>query len=383
MSRKVIDQKPKKRFNILPYIAGLLVLIIIVLGSMFLYVYSKRDIARVVVDYPITERMIELEIMNLQRYGLQAPTNATVAEQEETYEAARKQAITNLTNFFVVLQHAKDTNVEPPTNEEIDARIEYVLQIANMELNEYLAEGGVSKSEFRSQVINQLTYEKVTYPIMDNVPTPSENELQDYFEINRQSYTVPENVDYRVIAVPDEEAHNEVINKLREGEDFCDLVQEYSTDVESKENCGLMKSVMKAAISDLEVANALFPPSENYASIGVGETRGVVTQKSGYKIIKVLARHPEQKPDLHGVFKLWDLEKNDYVDVDVYAEVEASWMAAQGQSNVAAFVRKLSDRYEPQIYDRIKGNIPWDGLEQFFGKLLGPALFNKVMGFEY
>ncbi|MEZ4812334.1 MAG: hypothetical protein R2883_02405 [Caldisericia bacterium] len=54
-----------------------------------------------------------------------------MAEQEETYEAARKQAITNLTNFFVVLQHAKDTNVEPPTNEEIEARIEYVLQIAN------------------------------------------------------------------------------------------------------------------------------------------------------------------------------------------------------------------------------------------------------------
>ncbi|MEZ4812332.1 MAG: hypothetical protein R2883_02395 [Caldisericia bacterium] len=60
----------------------------------------------------------------------------------------------------------------------------------------------------------------------------------------------------------------------------------------------------------------------------------------------MLARHPEQRPDLHGVFKLWDLEKDDHVDIEVYSEVEASWMAAQGQSNVAAFVRKLSDRYE-------------------------------------
>lgn len=383
MSRKNIEPAPKKRFNILPYIAGLLVLIIVILGSMFLYVYSKRDIARVVVDYPITERMINLEIMNLQRFGLKAPTNATVAEQEETYSNARKQAINNLTNFFVVLQHAKDTNVEPPTSEEIDERIDYVLGVANMDLDEYLLEGGVGKSEFRSQVKNQLIYEKVTYPIMEKVPIPSESELQDYFDINKQVYMVPENVDYRVIAVPDEETHNEVVKKLGEGEDFCDLVTEYSTDFESKENCGLMKSVMKGAIADLEVANALFPPSENYASIEVGQTRGVITQKSGYKIIKVIARHEEQRPDLHGVFKLWDMDNEKYVDVDVYTEVENAWKSAQGQSNVSAFVRKLSDRYEPQIYDRIKGNIPWDGLEQFFGKLLGPALFNRVMGFEY
>ncbi|MEZ4812333.1 MAG: hypothetical protein R2883_02400 [Caldisericia bacterium] len=80
-----------------------------------------------------------------------------------------------------------------------------------------------------------MTYEKVTYPIMDNVLIPSDSELADYFEINRQSYTVPENIDYRVIAVPDEEHITKSLKDLVKVR-FCDLVQEYSTDVASKEN---------------------------------------------------------------------------------------------------------------------------------------------------
>ncbi len=383
MSRKAPPvQTEKKKFNIIPYIAGFLVLVIISIGSVFLYVYSKRDIARVIVDFPITERMIGLEIMNLQRFGMKAPTNATVSEQEETYSDARKQSITNLTNFLVVLQHAKDTNAPPPTKEEIDTRIEYVLQIANMEFDEYLTEGGVSKSEFRTQVRNQLIFEGVTVPMMEDVPTPGREELERYFEMNKSIYKIPENVDYMQIVVPDEDTYTIVIDKLGEGEEFADLVEEYSTDAYSKSNGGMMRAIMKTAIPDLEVANAIYPPSENYPSIDIGQIRGVFTQKSGMFIVKVLAKHDEQNPDLDGVFKFWDQGTEEYVEVKVFDEVTVAWSSSQGQSNVTAFVRKLSDRYEPQIYDRVKGNMPWDNLEQFFGRLLGPALFNRIMGFS-
>jgi len=78
-------QNRKKPPIVLTIIVSVLVLAIVVLGSMFLYVYSKRNITRLVVDYPITERAIGLEIANLQRFGLKAPTNATVSEQEEGY----------------------------------------------------------------------------------------------------------------------------------------------------------------------------------------------------------------------------------------------------------------------------------------------------------
>lgn len=372
----------RRRFNILPYIAGFLVLVIIVFGSMFLYIYSKRNIARIVVNYPITERMIQLEIENLQRYGFKAPTNATVSEQEETYEKARVEALNNLTNFFVVIQHATDTNAESPSKEEIEERISQILEMAGMELDQYLLEGGVRKSEFQTQVMNQLIYEGITIPLMDNVNEPSEAELEEYFKFNKTAYSVPENVDYRQIVVPDEETHNEVMTKLAEGANFVDLVHEYSTDVVSKKNDGMMKSVAKNAIPDLEIANALFPPSENYPSIEIGQTRGIITQKSGVFIINVLDYHAEQTPPLNGFFNLWDLQAQEYVEISVHDEVVAAWKYSQGQANVSTFVRRLSDKYESMIFDRIKGNMPWKELEQFFGKLLGPGLYNNLMGYS-
>jgi parvulin-like peptidyl-prolyl isomerase len=372
----------RKRFNIIPYIAGFLVLVIVVFSSMFLYIYSKRNIARIVVDFPITERMIQLEIDNLQRYGLKAPTNATVSEQEEAYEQARAEALNNLTNFFVVLQHAKDTRAEPPSQEEIDTRISEILEMAGMELNHYLREGGVGRSELRNQVKNQLIYENITIPLMEDVNEPTEAELEEYFKYNRTAYSVPENVDYRQIVVPDEETHNDVMEKLANGADFVELVHEYSTDVSSKKNDGLMKSVAKNAIPDLEIANALFPPSDNYPSIEIGQTRGIITQKSGVFIIKLIDYHPEQTPPLNGYFELWDPQSQDYVEISVHNEVVSAWKYSQGQANVSSFVRRLSDYYESMIYDRIKGNMPWKGIEQFFGKLLGPGLFNRLMGYS-
>lgn len=356
-------------------------LAIVVLGSMFLYVYSKRNITRLVVDYPITERAIGLEIANLQRFGLKAPTNATVSEQEEAYQNARKRAIENLTNFYVVLQHAKDTDFPEPTSEEIDERIDMVLEMAGMEIDEYLAEGGVSMGEFKEQVRNQLIFEGITYPIMEDVNEPNHVELNQFYETNKASYIVPENVDYQQIVVPDMETHDEVMQKLADGTSFEDLAKEYSTDTATKDNGGLYKAVMKAAISDIEVANSFFPPSPNFPSVEVGVAQGIITQKSGVIIVKLLAKHPEQDPGIDGSFKLWDEAADEYVEVPLLPEITNAWKQAQGQGNVTTFVRRLSDKYESQIYDRVAGNMPWDGLEQFFGKLLGASNFNRIMGF--
>ncbi|HPM44142.1 MAG TPA: hypothetical protein PLR77_01900, partial [Caldisericia bacterium] len=203
------QKQETKRVNIAPYIIVPLLIILLTFGGLFLYVYSKRDVARIVVDFPITERMIYLEIKNMERAGVKPQTNSTATEIQEFYSTARTKAITNLTDFFVVLQKAKDTNQYDIPNEQIEQRIKDVISISQLNtLDEYLTEGEVSESEFRTQVRNQLVYEKMTEPLRAGVGQPTTSELEEYFNTIKDQLVVPETVDYEVIVVPDEKTRN-------------------------------------------------------------------------------------------------------------------------------------------------------------------------------
>ncbi|HPA65783.1 MAG TPA: peptidyl-prolyl cis-trans isomerase [Caldisericia bacterium] len=383
----VANQKQEtKRVNIAPYIIVPLLIILLTFGGLFLYVYSKRDVARIVVDFPITERMIYLEIKNMERAGVKPQTNSTATEIQEFYSTARTKAITNLTDFFVVLQKAKDTNQYDIPNEQIEQRIKDVISISQLNtLDEYLTEGEVSESEFRTQVRNQLVYEKMTEPLRAGVGQPTTSELEEYFNTIKDQLVVPETVDYEVIVVPDEKTRNKVLEELTKGKgnNFAEVAKKYSTDLASRENGGKMIAVPKESITEVEVSNALFPPTPTFPlKLEQGIIQPIVTQKSGEYIIRLNKRNPAQQSTLYGTISLYNSETKKYEKVEIKPQVVSMWQSSKGDSVVSAYVKRLSDYYESRIYDRVKGNMPWASLEKFFSSIFGNSLWNNIMGVE-
>jgi parvulin-like peptidyl-prolyl isomerase len=383
----VANQKQEtKRVNIAPYIIVPLLIILLTFGGLFLYVYSKRDVARIVVDFPITERMIYLEIKNMERAGVKPQTNSTATEIQEFYSTARTKAITNLTDFFVVLQKAKDTKQYDIPNEQIEQRIKDVISISQLNtIDEYLTEGEVSESEFRTQVRNQLVYEKMTEPLRAEVGQPTTTELEEYFDTIKDQLVVPETVDYEVIVVPDEKTRNKVLEELtkEKGNNFAEVAKKYSTDLASRENGGKMIAVPKESITEVEVSNALFPPTPTFPlKLEQGIIQPIVTQKSGEYIIRLNKRNPAQQSTLYGTISLYNSETKKYEKVEIKPQVVSMWQSSKGDSVVSAYVKRLSDYYESRIYDRVKGNMPWASLEKFFSSIFGNSLWNNIMGVE-
>ncbi|HNY61403.1 MAG TPA: peptidyl-prolyl cis-trans isomerase [Caldisericia bacterium] len=380
------QKQETKRVNIAPYIIVPLLIILLTFGGLFLYVYSKRDVARIVVDFPITERMIYLEIKNMERAGVKPQTNSTATEIQEFYSTARTKAITNLTDFFVVLQKAKDTNQYDIPNEQIEQRIKDVISISQLNtLDEYLTEGEVSESEFRTQVRNQLVYEKMTEPLRAGVGQPTTSELEEYFNTIKDQLVVPETVDYEVIVVPDEKTRNKVLEELTKGKgnNFAEVAKKYSTDLASRENGGKMIAVPKESITEVEVSNALFPPTPTFPlKLEQGIIQPIVTQKSGEYIIRLNKRNPAQQSTLYGTISLYNSETKKYEKVEIKPQVVSMWQSSKGDSVVSAYVKRLSDYYESRIYDRVKGNMPWASLEKFFSSIFGNSLWNNIMGVE-
>lgn len=380
------QKQETKRVNVAPYIIIPLLLILVTFGGLFLYVYSKRDVARIVVDFPITERMIYLEIKNMERFGIKPQTNSTATEIQEFYSTARAKAITNLTDFFVVLQKARDTNQYDIPGDQIEQRIKDVLAMSQMNtLDEYLTEGEVSESEFRTQVKNQLIYEKMTDPLRAKVGQPMAAELEEYFNTVKDQLVVPETVDFDMIVVPDEKTRNKVLEELAKGKgnNFAEVAKKYSTDLASRENGGRMISVPKDSIPEVEVKNALFPPTPNFPlKLEQGIIQPIVTQKSGEYIVRLNKRNPAQKPALYGTVSLYNAESKKYEKVEIKPQVVSMWQNTKGESAVSAYVKRLSDYYESRIYDRVKGNMPWAGLERFFSSIFGNSLWNQIMGVE-
>lgn len=386
MANNYLKKQERKPVNVAPYIIWPLVLIIATLTGLFLYVYSKRNIARIVGDFPITERMIGLELKNFERMNYKPQPNATPSEMKEFESNARTKALTNLTDFFVVLQKAKDEGKFEATGEDIQKRIDEVVSYSGLTtVQEYLAEAQESEAEFREQVRNQLIYEKITNPIRENIPEPTEMDIQQYFQMAGEAYNIPETVDYEQIVVPDQKTLEKAIEELAKsdkGKNFAEVAKKYSTDIASRDRGGKMLFMTAQDIAELEIRNAIFPPQKNFPALEIGIIQPVETQKSGIYIVRVIKKNPPQIAKLDGKVTVYNRYTSKYEDIQIKPQIVDAWKVDRGNGAVSIFVKNQSDHYESLIYDRTKGNMPWAGLEKFFAGLLGESLWNRIMGVE-
>lgn len=144
--------------------------------------------------------------------------------------------------------------------------------------NQALKSNNTSLAFLKKDLKNYLTIKKLLEPVI-NI---TDEEMKTYFEENKDSFAVAEQIKASHILVADEKTSNEVKQKLSEGGDFAELAKKYSTDDSTKDSGGELGYFAKGTMVT-EFDNVAF-------GLAVNEVSKPVKTEYGYHIIKVEAK---------------------------------------------------------------------------------------------
>ncbi|XQY91188.1 foldase protein PrsA [Metabacillus sp. HB246100] len=232
-------------------------------------------------------------------------------------------ALDSLITKSIIEQEAKKQEVKV-SDEEVEAEVdELVLSYGGEEMfNQTLATSGLTIEDVFEDMKLNLQIEKLVESRID----VTEEELQTYFDENKESFAKTKQIQASHILVEDEDTANEVKDKLNAGQDFIELAQEYSTDTASAESGGDLGYFGEGSMV-AEFEEAAF-------SMKVDEVSEPVKTEYGYHIIKVTdiqqaseASFNESKEEITTIltdekmsteYPIWLEEKKEEYDVKNY-----------------------------------------------------------------
>lgn len=216
-----------------------------------------------------------------------ATVNGENISKDDLNEALMSQYGTSVLDTLIsdqiVLQEMdkeKVTVTEEEVAEEMDA---YMEQYGGEEaFKEVLDENGVSYDSIEHNIEIYLGSKKLITPGIEI----TDDEMETYFEENKESYAQAEEIEANHILVEDEDIAKEVKQKLDDGDDFSELAASYSTDDSNKDNGGEL-----GYFGEGEMVEAF---EEVAFAMEVDEVSDPVKTDYGYHIIKV-TDHKEAK----------------------------------------------------------------------------------------
>lgn len=184
------------------------------------------------------------------------------------------------------------------SKKDIDAELQELIDSYGGEetFNQQLATSGLTMEDVESDVKTNLQIEKILEPLIEI----TDEEMQTYFDENKDSFAKTKQVKASHILVEDEATAKEVKEKINAGEDFAELAKEYSTDTASAESGGDLGFFGEGSMV-AEFEKAAF-------SMKVDEISEPVKSEYGYHIIKVTdkqeaseAKFDDSKEEIKGI----------------------------------------------------------------------------------
>lgn len=223
-----------------------------------------------------------------------------------------------ITNKLIELEADKEKVTV--SDDEIQAELDTLAESYGGEtaLEEAVTASGSTMKDVKKDIETYLLTEKLLEPRIEI----TDEEMQTYFEENKDTYAVAEQVQASHILVADEATANEVKAKLEAGEDFAELAKEYSTDTATAEAGGDLgyfgKGEMQAAFEE-----AAF-------SLEVNTISNPVQTDYGYHIIKVVDHKQAQEANFE----------------DSKADVKEAIMQEKMQTEYTTWVEELKSEYK-------------------------------------
>jgi len=145
----------------------------------------------------------------------------------------------------LVIEEAQAAEVTV-SDEEVNQEVQSILdsgELSLVDLQENLANFNLTIEDFENLIERKILIEEGMQLILADVEEPTQAELQAFYNANKSQFVQEPQVSVRHILIASQrenaaELGLELKEQVEEGDDFCDLVEEYSDDKGSVDNCG-------------------------------------------------------------------------------------------------------------------------------------------------
>ncbi len=293
-------------------------MVAILLSLLFVFAGCNRGqkkVAAVVDGEKIYLSQVE---RRLERYGK--------PQRREEEEKLKKRILDDLVNKKLILQEARRQGITV-SQKEVDNRLESVKKTfpSHEAFEQALDRMGMTEKEFRVEVEENLMVARATDWVSRNVKVTSE-EVEDYYQKNKEQYQEPEKVRLRWIVLSSQEQARDVVDQLEQGADFSQLARQYSIDDDTRDRGGELGELSRAKLPP-EVAEIAF-------KLNPGEHSQVVRIQKGYTIVQVDERIPPRQKDFE----------------EAESEIRTTLISQKKEEKFRAWLEELRKEAEIKIY---------------------------------
>ncbi|MHA0035594.1 peptidylprolyl isomerase [Deinococcus sp. PESE-13] len=295
-----------------------------------------------------------------------------------------------------VLSGLKDVKV---SRADVNAEVQKVRESNKLTDNkawtDALQSNGLTDAGFRTQVRQQLAYQRKTDELRKAVPAPTDAELRAYFDLNRSKYQAEPQVVGRQIVVADKAKAQSLLAQARGGADFAVLASANST--ENKDRGGALAPL--DGNQPRPVLQAALPTAVGEAAFRLrnGGLTDVIESGGKFYIVKVEKFLPGQpktfeqaKTDVvsavrqqkqNAALEKWsdDLRKNAQVEyVDPTWKVENPTVASVAGHNIP-YSDVVAQVMNNQQIAGLIGQLPAEQLPTLLNKTFKPQVVQQLI----
>ncbi len=216
--------------------------------------------------------------------------------------------------------------------------------ITSEEFETMLKNEGSNLDSYKEIIRDQILSSRIVTRQLSNVGDAKESSMKKYYQKNKKSFWVPEQLVVRHIMFIKEEGSSakdnhalkkkagDILKKIKAGENFSVLAKNYSTDLSARSG-GLLGVISRGTMMP-EFEKAAF-------DLKVGEVSGVVETMNGFHIIKcdnVIPGHTKKyklvRPEIKKIlnakirekkYKKWinGLKKTSFVEISLFEDIKS------------------------------------------------------------
>lgn len=164
-----------------------------------------------------------------------------------------------------------------------------------------LKEQGTNLKDYTKRIKKTLLQKNLAENLSQDLPEPTDEQIEAYFETNRREFTRTESIRIRQILLETEPEAQRILKELRSNKNFKVLAEQFSLAPEGPQG-GEIGWVYHGTAD-------IFEP---VFKLKVGQRSGPIKSPYGYHVVEVLAKRAEGKQALSEVREkiLWTLREN-------------------------------------------------------------------------
>ena len=329
-----------------------------------------------VLDKPAaTVRLTKLESITVSSFDRTLSAMEQQAKRPLTSDE-RHQLLDALIGNVLILQAAARDNVIVSDAELKGALSDYEKRagqvtglgrpMSDAEMQQYMARNGGNFDTFQKQLRDQQTvvdYIRKKKPALFDIPKATEQEIQDYYDANKQNFFMNDMVTIRHIFIDtrqlttkedrDKAAKHaeDVLKELKAGASFADLVLKYSDDNKTKYSGGQLGTFFRNDVQSRQFFGSAF--FDAIFRMKAGETSGVLQSNLGYHIVQVVDRQDARLLSLTDkIPPVNQVTVHDAISDNIVAQKQADAY----KSALSDIIADLKKQAEIKIFD---DNISW------------------------